>query len=79
MSKKKPPALARSEMQNVFHRQREEQYIRDFNNFPEPDWAKVDQNLMIEGIFMFGGQKANGDASGDLWVLRTLKTGLTWQ
>ena len=54
-SKRQPPALARSEMQNVFHRQREEQYIKDFNNFPDPDWAKVDQNLKIEGIFMFGG------------------------
>ena len=42
-------------MQNVFHRQRDEQYIKDFNNFPDPDWAKVDQNLKIEGIFMFGG------------------------
>jgi len=42
-------------MQAVFHRQRQEQLIKDLNNFPEMDWAKVDQNLRMEGVFMFGG------------------------
>ena len=65
-------------MQPVFHRQREDQYIRDANKFPDPDWSKVDQNLKIEGIFMFGGQLENGKAIDDLYVLRPLKRGLTW-
>ena len=62
----------------MFHRQRDDQYIKDFNNFPDPDWAKVDQNLKIEGIFMFGGQTLNGEASGDLWILTCVKNGLNW-
>jgi len=27
---------------------------------------------------MFGGQLSNGDASADLFILRSLKKGLTW-
>ena len=27
---------------------------------------------------MYGGQLSNGDASGDLWMLRSLKKGLSW-
>lgn len=77
--KRKPPALARSAMQKVFHRQRDEQLIKDFQNFPEPDWAKVDQNLLLEGLFLFGGQTADGEASSGLYILRPLKKGLTWQ
>ena len=56
-------------MQAVFHRQRQEQLIKDLNNFPEMDWAKVDQNLRMEGVFMFGGQTSDGSASDGLWVL----------
>ena len=71
--------MARSAMQVVFHRQRDDQYIKDFNNLPEPNWAKVDQDLKMEGIFLFGGQMANGEASKDLWILRPLKSGLSWR
>ena len=50
----------------------------DLNKFPPLDWAKVDQNLKMEGMFMYGGQTSNGEASSDLWVLRSLKKGLNW-
>ena len=29
-------------------------------------------------MFMYGGQLSNGEASDDLWVLRSLKKGLSW-
>lgn len=57
-------------MQIVMHNQRHEQVISDFENFPPLDWAKVDQNLKLEGTFMFGGQLKNGDPCGDLYILR---------
>lgn len=53
--------------------------MRDLNSFPELDWAKVDQDLLLEGIFMFGGQTANGEATGELYVLRATKKGIYWQ
>lgn len=52
--------------------------ITDFENFPPLDWAKVDQNLKLEGTFMFGGQLMNGEPCGDLYILRETKRGLTW-
>ena len=74
----RPPALCRSAARTVFHKQRKEQLIENLNKFPPLDWSKVDQNLKIEGMFMYGGQMSNGDASSDLWVLRSLKKGLSW-
>ena len=74
----RPPALCRSAMRAVFHKQRKEQLVIDFNQIPPLDWAKVDQNLRTEGFFMYGGQDRKGEASSDLWVLKPLKKGLTW-
>ena len=52
--------------------------IPDFNKIPQLNWSKVDQNLAIEGCFMFGGQLQNGEASGEMYILRALKKGLAW-
>lgn len=39
---KRPPGLCRAQMQVVFFRQRNEQLIKDLNNLPPMDWAKVE-------------------------------------
>jgi len=52
--------------------------MRSICNLKDIDWGKSSQLIKEEGFYLFGGLKADGECSNDLWILKIEKDHLKW-